>query len=209
MTTLHDLIAELADAPAPVRPARPAWQQLAVWVAVSAAYIALLVVLFGVRPDIAVKLQAPMFVAELAMLGLVIVSTGLCALLLGTPDMRQMPGLVCLPLLPLAAFMGVLGMGLEQVAAPLPQEGLECLVCITLFSTVPALGIFYYLRRQASTHPKLTGAVAVLNAFSIGCFALRLSEETDAMQHLVLWHYLPMAGAALIGLGLGRAILKW
>jgi hypothetical protein len=169
------------------------------------------VLVFGVRADIAVKLANPFYVTELAVLVLVIGSTGLSAVVLSYPDMHQAPGLALAPLLPLAAFAGLLLAGwiMDSPPAALPPHSYECTLCITLYSMVAAAGLFYYLRKQASTHLYATGAVALVSAFGIGCLALRLSEPTDSVVHLVRWHYLPMLGSGLLGLVAGRVVLKW
>ena len=69
--------------------------------------------------------------------------------------------------------------------------------------------MFLCLRRFASTHSRWTGMVALLAAFSVGALWLRLHEETDSIDHVVLWHYLPMVAISLAGWWLGRRLLKW
>lgn len=208
MATLDELIEHLSEAPA--ARAWPMWWRLAVWVGICALYVGVLALCAGLRPDFAQEMRAPLYVAELGLLALIIASTGLSALVLSYPDMYQSPGLAWLPAVPLAGFAGLLVYNLVGVApAPLPVHGMECLLCITLFSLLPATALFYYLRKQASTHVVATGAVALLAAFSVGCFALRLSEPVDSALHLVTWHYGPMIGSAIMGMAMGRVILKW
>ena len=63
--------------------------------------------------------------------------------------------------------------------------------------------------RFASTHPYSAGSVALLAAFGIGALSLRLAEPTDSIMHVMLWHYLPMLSVAILGLWLGKLVLKW
>ncbi len=211
MATIDELISTLSAEPGAVRRVRGPWQLCGMWLALSLAYVAVLVAVFGIRPDIAARLMAPMYMAELGMLVLIIASTALSVLVLSYPDMRQSPGLVCMPLVPLAGFVALLLASLwgQVPPAPLPPHGMECLICISLFSLVPAMGLMAYLRTQASTHYFTSGAVALVNAFSIGCLALRMVEPTDSALHLIQWHYLPMIASAIIGLAAGRIVLKW
>ncbi|MBY0406500.1 MAG: DUF1109 domain-containing protein [Rickettsiales bacterium] len=210
MNKLDELIAGLATAPAPVTPRAP-MRMLWLWLAISFAYLALLVAVSGFRPDILDKIAQPLFTAEIAMLVFIILTTSIAAVFLSFPDMYQSPEFAWPPVALLVGFAVLLFLGwwADVPPAPLPPHGMECLICITLFSLVPATGLFYFLRQQASTHIYAAGAVAVVNAFSIGCLALRLSEETDSVAHLVQWHYLPMVGAAVAGIAAGRVFLKW
>jgi len=65
------------------------------------------------------------------------------------------------------------------------------------------------MRKYASTHYRLAGSVALLSAFSVGAMWLRLHEVNDSIAHVIEWHYLPMLAIGLIGLWLGRVVLKW
>ena len=65
------------------------------------------------------------------------------------------------------------------------------------------------MRKFASTHYHLAGAIALLSAFSVGALWLRLHEVNDSIVHVVEWHYLPMLAVGFIGLWLGKLLLKW
>jgi hypothetical protein len=93
--------------------------------------------------------------------------------------------------------------------APLPKHNLECTFSITLTAVLPAMWTFYALRKYASTNYKLAGSVSLLSAFSLGSLWLRLHEETDSMAHVLEWHYLPMLVIVIVGLLLGKQLLKW
>ena len=80
---------------------------------------------------------------------------------------------------------------------------------IASLTLLPAAWMLYVMRSLASTHPHLAGSIALLSAFSIGALSLRLSEQTDSIMHVMQWHYLPMIAVGLIGLGLGKLLLKW
>lgn len=43
----------------------------------------------------------------------------------------------------------------------------------------------------------------------MGALSLRLSEQTDSILHVIQWHYLPMIAVSLVGLWLGKTLLKW
>jgi hypothetical protein len=175
-------------------------------------YMALLLfVVFKPRPDLALKLSEPLFFFEISSLALLALTSSLSAILLSFPDSYQNRKL---SFTPIAAFIFfALSLALEQFAdnppAPEPEHSFECCIAITLASLPLAAWMFARIYRMAPVHPTFAGATALLASFSIGALALRLSEQTDSIHHLIYWHYLPMFLMGLIGLWLGQKILKW
>jgi hypothetical protein len=74
---------------------------------------------------------------------------------------------------------------------------------------LPSAWTFFSMRQFASTHYRVAGSVVLLSAFSVGALWLRLHEQTDSIIHLIEWHYLPMIAVGLIGLLLGKMLLRW
>jgi hypothetical protein len=62
---------------------------------------------------------------------------------------------------------------------------------------------------MAPTQPATAGCCAVMAAFALGALALRLSEETNSIVHVMTWHYFPMLMVAGLGLFLGKKIFRW
>ncbi|MBX9725701.1 MAG: DUF1109 domain-containing protein, partial [Rickettsiales bacterium] len=140
-----------------------------------------------------------------------IVACALSAALLSYPDLYQSKRIAYLPIAAFLLFAGVVlsafigeGRGMEMH----PAEFL-CTAFITLYSLPPAVWLFYAIRKFASTHFALAGSVAVLTSFSIGALVQRIVEMTDSVAHVLTYHYLPMFAVALIGLLLGRKLLRW
>lgn len=207
MTSTDQLIAQLAAQPA-VAPARSPWRIAARWLAATLAYVALLVAIAGTRPDLMLKFQSPLFMGEIALLVAIILFSSLSAALLAFPDGHQHRALAAAPLVFFLAFIGLMLAALQRDAGPSPH-GVECLACISFYSLFPALWMFWQVRRLATTQRKRSGAIVAVTAFSIGALALRLCEPTDNIAHVVLWHYLPMIGAAVLGAAIGQRLLKW
>jgi hypothetical protein len=65
------------------------------------------------------------------------------------------------------------------------------------------------MRNFASTHYRWAGSIAILSAFSVGALWLRLQEVNDSIVHVIEWHYLPMLAVGVVGLWLGKWLLKW
>ena len=206
----QQLIASLAGEGIPVRPVT-----LRVlcgrWAMGLITYVAVIIAITGVRPDFVELLHNPLFAAEIGLLIAIILSSALMAGLLSYPDRYQQRRILWLPLGLFGGFVSVLGMEWFQhpVATPFTFEGAECLSCITAYALMPGAWLLWQMRKLASTHAAQAGAAAVMASFAIGALALRVEEPTDSIAHLVQWHYLPMLAAALIGLGLGKRVLKW
>ena len=211
MTTTEKLIESIVQDTASVEPASHPYLLSAKWLAASVAYLALSLAYSGVRPDLMLKLQSPLFLAELVLLAGIIVTTSLSAALLAFPDVHQKRRMIYSPVLMTALFVLVMVLSWNANTHPshLSGHSVQCLMFIASLTLLPAAWMFYMMRSLASTHPYLAGSIALLSAFSIGALSLRLSEQTDSILHVMQWHYLPMIAVGLIGLGLGKLLLKW
>lgn len=181
------------------------------WLGIAAIYLAVSFAVFGVRSDLAAQFYHPWFDAEIAALAGILIATSLSAALLVFPDLHQIRRFVFAPLAAFALLLVVLFFAwqADTPPAPLPVHSFECTVSIALFSLLPAIWVFFVMRKFASTHVRWAGSVALLFAFSVGALWLRLYEVNDSIVHVVEWHYLPMLAIGMIGMWLGKKILKW
>jgi hypothetical protein len=211
MTELNTLIRTLSESAQAVKPSVRPLRLCLIWAAGTVAYIMFSAFLLGLRDDLLFRLQSPLYLLELALLAAVILSTFLAVALLSFPDLHQRRWLAWLPLPSAFMFIAVLFLGFQESLLPAgpAAPGMECLICISLLSLAPAVWIMAVLRSQASTHYHLAGGLALLAAAGIGGFILRLCEKTDAIIHIIQWHYLPLIGAVAAGLWLGRKFIKW
>lgn len=211
MANLDELISKLAqDAPA-VKPAPHPVLLSAQWLVVAIIYIGVALAFSGIRPDVTLKLQEFWFAAEIITLLGMIIATSLSAVLLSFPDLHQMRRSVFAPAISFVLFVLTMLFAWQADSPPTPQpvHNMECTFSITLLAILPALWIFYVMRKFASTHQYWAGSIAILAAFSVGALWLRLYEATDSITHVIEWHYLPMIGVGLLGMGLGKLLLKW
>lgn len=211
MRDTEAFIAELCQDVVAVKPADHPIRQAMTWSLAALLYITVLIVCFGYREDLSIRIQAPLFIGEISLLALLVMASAVSAALLSAPDIYQKTWVAGLPLCVAIGLAGVLALEWMQGMhhAPEPVHTVECFLSILAYSVLPACLFFYYLRKQATTHPYFAGGVALLAAWSIGALALRLSEPTDSMIHLIQWHYLPMLGFSAAGMFLGKILLKW
>lgn len=211
MDDIEKLVATLSNDVQAVEPAPPPYLLTLQWTGAAALYLLVTLALTGLRPDWRESFVEPWFAAEIVALFALFIVTALSASLLAFPDLHQKPRLAFAPVLPAVLFLGVLALAwrADSPPAPLPEHSIECTCSILLTMLLPTLWTFYSLRKYASTHYRLAGSIALLSAFSIGALWLRLHEVNDSVAHVVEWHYLPMLGVGLIGLWLGKVLLKW
>jgi len=211
MENIDDLVARLAQDASAVKPAPHPFLLSLKWMGAAAIYLAVSLAFSGLRPDWFERLHNTWFVAELlALLGIFIV-TSLSAALLAFPDLHQKRALVFAPVLPFLVFLLVMFFAWRADSPPaaLPVHSFECTIGIMLMALLPAVWTFYSMRSYASTHSQWAGGVALLSAFSVGALWLRLHEANDSISHVIVWHYLPMLVIGLIGMWLGKRLLKW
>ena len=211
MNDIERLVATLSDEVRAVEPAPHPYKLGLQWAGAGALYLLVTLALTGLRPDWRASLGDPWFAAEIAALSALLIVGAFSAALLAFPDLHQQRRTAFAPAWAFALFalLMFLSWRADVPPAPLPVHNIGCTLSILLFSLLPAAGIFYAMRRFASTHPRLFGMVAVLYAFSTGALWLRLHEQTDSIAHVVEWHYLPIIAVAALGGWLGKALLKW
>ncbi len=211
MADIEQLVAMLARDAVKVKPAPHPLMLSLKWVGATTVYLALSLMVSGLRPDLARALHQPWFVAEIVTLGLTFIATSLSAALLAFPDLHQKRTLAFLPLGMFALFILLMlfAWHADKPPAPLPEHSFECTISIMLFSILPATWTFYTMRKYASTHYYFAGSIAMLSAFCVGALWLRLHEINNSITHVLEWHYLPMLGVGLLGLWLGKILLKW
>jgi hypothetical protein len=211
MGNIEELVEALAQDATKVQPAPHPFRLSLRWLAGATAYIVLSLVISGLRPDLMAKFHEPWFVAEIICLVGILAATSSGAAVLVFPDLHQMRRVVFAPAVLLALFVAIIFFSwhADSPPAPLPQHSYQCTISIALFSILPAAWIFYSMRKFASTHCHLAGSIALLYAFSIGALWLRLHEQNDSVMHVIQWHYIPMVGFGIIGLWVGKVLLKW
>lgn len=211
MRTTDELIEALSREAVTAKPAPHPFVLSLQWMAAAGTYLAVSQIITDVRPDLLAKLHEPWFAAEIAVLGVIFITTSLSAALLSFPDFHQKRRVAYTPALLYALLLLIIFFAWYSTnpATPLPADTYECTICIFLISVLPAAWYFFAIRKMASTHARGAGGIVLLCALSIGALWLRLYEPNDSFAHVMQWHYLPMIGFGGVGMWLGKRILKW
>lgn len=206
MKDIEILIGQLTQEGWAVKPAPHPLALSLKWIALAAIYVLVLLLVKGVRNELAVALQHPWFAIEVALLVALLVTTSVSASLLSFPDLFQMRRAVWMPMAVFGVFACVLLMAwrADMPPAPFPVHGIECTLSIIAASILPGAWLLYAMRKLASTHYQWAGSIALLHAFSVGALWLRLQENNDSILHVLQWHYLPMIAFGLLGLWVGK-----
>jgi hypothetical protein len=184
-----DLIADLVRELTPVTRLPNPWKRVVSWFAVSLPTIAVIVVAMGLRSDIEAKLADFWFTAQLLTALVTAVAAAYATFSSSIPGRASW--LTYLPLVPAAAWLGVLG---QQclLAAPgtlgwVPDP--MCIPAIAMAGAIPAVAIVIMARRGAVLFPFRTALLAGIAASAMGYFALRLFHYEDAALTVLVWQF--------------------
>ena len=208
------LIALLATGVEPVQPAAVRQRFQAALALGMAGAMATMLLVFGVRHDIAQAAALPMFWFKLLFPLGVAVPALLLVLRLGRPGVRigRIGWAVLVPWLALSLF----ALGALLSAPPegrlelvLGKTWLTCAMNITLVSVPSFAATFWALRGMAPTRPAWAGACAGLLAAAFGTVAYALHCPEMQAPFLAVWYVLGMLIPTAAGALLGPRLLRW
>jgi hypothetical protein len=213
MITTPDLIEALAADVTPVRRLRPPLARATGWLSLAAVILILLAVSHGARPDLAQRLQQPIFVVSIVASLFTGILAAIASFLVSLPDRSR--AWLLLPLPALVVWISTIGYGcltdwIDFDAGGLRMgEAARCFATLVLTSVPLSLLMFVMLRHATPLRPMpvaLTGSLAVA---AITASALSLFHEFDATVMILMWNL--GSAALLVGLGalLGRKMFAW
>ena len=213
MTNTPDLIETLVECATPVRRLRPPMMRAGLWIAFAAVILGLIAIAHGLRSDLAIQMQRPLFVIGM----MAALATGILAAIasfqISLPDSSRR--WLLLPLPPLALWVSTIGYGCLTDWVSIGPDGihmgeaLRCLATLLMTSVPLSIVMLLMLRYAALLRPTevcVTGGLAVA---AMTAFALSLLHDLDATIMILLWN---LGVAALIaGLAslFGRSMLTW
>lgn len=225
----NQLIELLAREAGPVRPLSAPFKRALAWLAVSLAYVALVVLIarsmtlpFRLPPvDLSVALSDAGFMIEQAAAFATAVAAAIAAFALTVPGYSRRWALLPLPLLGLwlASLgwgcvqdwlrFGAAGLTMVPDWAPWYGPPLVCLAGISVVGALPALAIVAMLRQGAPLWPPLTVALAALAAAALGAFGLRLFHSPELNLMVLVWQFGTVIALALAAGPCGRHVIYW
>ena len=209
-----ELIAMMASGLAPVDRRRPLRQMVQALTLGAVLSLLLMLKIYGLRPDLGVMLEVPMFWIKLAFPSALAVGAMLVLRRLMRPGLRVGATWAGIALPSLAIWAGGALVLLSSPAAqrlPLLMGSTwrSCPFNIALLSVPLFIGIFWAVRGMAPTRLRLTGAVAGLLAGAVATMVYCLHCPEMEAPFWGLWYFLGMLVPALAGLLLGPRLLRW
>lgn len=179
-----------------------------------AGSLAIVMVVFGVRPDLMSVAQTPIFWAKLAFPVAVALAAALAVSRLGRPGVRAgyAWALVALPFV----CVWLAGWLTLDAAAPdgrmplmLGESWRTCPFNILLLSVPTFAAVFWAARGFAPTRPRLAGAAAGLFASALATIAYCVHCPEMSPAFWSIWYAIGMLLPAALGAWLGPRLLRW
>ena len=209
-----DLIAMLATGLEPVDPHQAAKRFATALLAGGAGAFVLMLMGYGIRPDLAQAALAPMLWVKLGFALAITVSALVLTERLARPGV--LPGKawigVALPWLAISA----MGLAVLWDAAPQDRLGLvlgrtwlTCALSISFIASPVFVGLLWALRGLAPTRLALAGACAGLLAAAVGTLVYALHCPEVEAPFLAVWYVLGLLIPNALGALIGPKLLRW
>jgi hypothetical protein len=208
-----ELISNLTSNLKPVKRFIPCKKCMVVYSILTIVLTSIFVYFYGIRPDLCLACKKSSFLLDTFFLALLSISASFVAFKTMTPT--KISKAAYLPFLFLAfwclsiLFKLICAYKTCGPCALQPGPGLNCLKETIIIATIPFLIISTFLSSITSTRPIFTGVMISLACASIATFALQFICNGTTPAHLLFWHFLPVIIICLLGLLIGKKILKW
>lgn len=213
MITTPDLIDSLVANAAPLRRLRPPLLRTTLWLLFATSILVLLGVGHGLRPDIAQRLQQPVFVVGVAASFLTGALAALAAFIASLPDRSRL--WLLLPAPAVVVWVSTIGYGCLTDWVSLQPDGVRlgetarCFATLILTSVPLSLAMLFMLRYAALFSPTpvaITGSLAVA---AMTATALSLFHQLDATAMILMWNLGIAALLVAFGGLYGRRMFSW
>lgn len=208
------LIARLARDGVPVTPLPSPLARWRVWTLKAAVAGAIVTIVLGLRPDLALRVREARFILAAAFTGMLALTAAANAFRLSVPGASPGRAARVMPLIAAIAWASLLwirmsasGDPLAQIAATPPHP--VCILLILTINALPGIWLFNMLRRAAPLEVRWTGVFAALGALACGALGTQFVCPIDAPEHQLLWHFVPVVVLTSLGLALGARLSRW
>jgi hypothetical protein len=213
VTKTPELIDTLVECAVPVRRLRPPLVRAGLWTMLATAVLALIAIAHGLRPDIAARLDQPVFVLSMVAALATGVLSAIASFQVSLPDRSRL--WLLLPVPALAVWVSTIGYGcLTDWVGVGPNgvrmgEAARCFAILLLTSVPLSVAMLVMLRYAALLRPTETSAMGGLAVAASTAFALSLFHDLDASVMILMWNFGVAALIAGLAILFGRQIFAW
>jgi len=207
------LIEQLAADAAPVKRLRPPGKRLALWLALSVPYIALVAYVHGLVVDMPALGADPRFLIEEAAALATAIAAGYAAFSTLVPGRSR--SVMWLPLIPLSVWLISIGKGCIDDWIRSGPQGLElhidwmCMPPMAWVGIVPVIAMVVMLRRGAPLMPRVTVALGGLAIGALANAGLQLFHLADISIMVLVWHFGTTVLLTALAGWVGPGIFRW
>jgi hypothetical protein len=208
-----DLIDSLVEAATPVRRLRPPLIRAALWLLLAVIVMGLLAVAHGLRSDIAMQLQQPVFVVGMVGTLATAILAAIASFKLGLPEGSRF--WLLLPYPALALWVSTIGYGCLTDWVSIGPDGVRmgeavrCFATLLLTSVPLSIAMLVMLRHAALLRPTAVSATGGLAIAAMTAFALSLIHDLDATVMVLVWNLGSAALIAGLASAYGRSAFSW
>jgi hypothetical protein len=208
----HPLIAELAGDLQPVRPIRLG-QGMALVALAAPATVVGVDALDVLRGNVLSGHASAFFFIVNGLLGVLGIASALAVLRMASPRVGATQdgakwSFATLAVMPATVVVMALASG-SPAAAVFGLSGLRCFLTATTAGLLTAVALIVWLRRGAPVSLHSAGLFTGVAAGSIGAFCYGLSCPVDTLDHLAIWHVLPVFLSAAVGRLVVPPLIRW
>jgi hypothetical protein len=211
--TTPDLIESLVASAAPVRRLRPPLARAAGWLLFAALILALLAVGHGVRPDLELRLQQPVFVIGITASLATAILAAVASFIVSVPDRSRR--WLLLPVPALLFWLATVGYGCLTAWVSIGPAGISlgetarCFATLVLVGAPLSLAMLVMLRYAALLAPTPVAISGSLAVAAMTSTALLLFHELDATAMVLIWNVGVAALLVALGGTFGRRMFSW
>jgi hypothetical protein len=213
MRRTSDLIDALVDSATPIQRLRPPSLRATLWLALALGVLGILCIAHGVRPDISMRLQQPVFVMSMIGAFATAVLAALASFKLSLPDSSRW--WLLLPTPALAVWVSTIGYGCLTDWITMGPDGVRmgeavrCFATLLLTSVPLSIAMLIMLRHAALLRPTAVSTAGGLAIAAMTSFALSLIHNLDATIMILIWNLGVAALIAGLASAFGRPTLSW
>jgi len=212
----EDLIQKLSIDLVPTKPMQSPLRMTAIFSSIGLVLIGASFFMMSSRIDLKEQLSNPKFFFEIGISFLLALAALALSTFLSRPgqqDKTKKLEKLCVGFLALVLLYDgfkVAQLSQSQLHLGMNLSGIECFASVLGYSIMLGAAVMFWLRKGASTNPRLSGLVIGTACVAMGNVSITFFCGIDNGMHIFLWHFiLPMLAALILGVTASRFLLKW